>query len=1131
MGRKRWIGIIAISVFSFCMATPAPAYDLRAVAEDMDNYFIPAFPPAYGELINRLPPETVGDIPKVLKALEIFGYLKTLGDAANKLDAGDKTGAALDIAMGAATLAINLLKDEATNKVIVAGVGISTIPLTGLLTTIEITRKSIDAVRASKTALELERLHYGILTDPVLKVKGRKLGEGDPIRIDATTIEHLWRRVLFDDTWRTLFKTYVTTELNQAWPEPSLWETLTLKSDNLDEAMLLEEARRLKGHIRALLGEINKVAKADEARVLLAQELKAISAQAGRLSPQELEKALAAHGNALRQLPSIDAYVKGLPDRIQDFKARMQKATAEELVRIREQEIMGELGTITSHAATIRGLSPGGQYGATRDDILKKLRDGYRSLASLRTAAGRAEVNARLVAESKKLETAGTEFVFKRHACEKVFEDVQEAFAAQVVRGEAGAADAVARAKAEIQKNLDDLINAYRRDKAEQDKKYEEKKAEIEREISRLNEQLKRTSDTRQREELYRALDRLRSELTAMTGRYEAYVKLFNMNFSTDQGSCMGALREIDTFVRENMNRQGIVQGRIEAAFSDADVKYQQLHMNTSQISRRFLSAEELAQVEQVLQEAVDPYAGLSFEFLKRHLKNDPSVPRAKNVLDTLTQMSGALRTYFESLRRYHMTWYADWEKRTIPSLKFMGSAEARDSVQVVLDAIDSALSILRQTDPADFPATFRQRYDAMLDELQRKRGEMQALRSRLSRSVGLGDRLQAYAERALKNNSRIAEDSPQVLTVYRAFLRASQSMQFLYARFLAESQADPKRTLDSGQISAILEESRVLFWSKTLDLGIAEALLKEPFVTIRTGEGPVDILVEHIRAARDRVGQAPVNDYALFFRFVRDAGGIPGLLIELLLTASMDFPKLFQANESLAREANALYALLNERRDLAFRNQQLVHELNARFDIVLRKAHQLLEAMKARYEGKEFQSVANYEMFLGEVRAQYSAIGKTRNDVDQVFAAIDALIAEAKRQLSQAAIAQAQLIKDFYNRFKQAYESRNDSLVMSFIGDEWSAGDGTTLSDLRLNLSRSFRTFDEIRYHIQNLNVTPSSEGKFIVSYDLTISSRIFRRNIKHEEKSTVNEEVMLDRSGKVKITRTLNGRFWYTQ
>jgi len=138
----------------------------------------------------------------------------------------------------------------------------------------------------------------------------------------------------------------------------------------------------------------------------------------------------------------------------------------------------------------------------------------------------------------------------------------------------------------------------------------------------------------------------------------------------------------------------------------------------------------------------------------------------------------------------------------------------------------------------------------------------------------------------------------------------------------------------------------------------------------------------------------------------------------------------------------------------------------------------------------------------------------------------------ERKRQEEQKKSEEGLLaVRSMYDSFRQAYESKNDSKIMSFMGDDWEAGDGTTLSDLQVNLSRSFRIFDEVRYNIQSLNVQPMSGGKYAASYDVTITSRIYSRNIKHEEKSSVNEEVTTDGSGKPRITRTMNGRFWYVE
>lgn len=120
------------------------------------------------------------------------------------------------------------------------------------------------------------------------------------------------------------------------------------------------------------------------------------------------------------------------------------------------------------------------------------------------------------------------------------------------------------------------------------------------------------------------------------------------------------------------------------------------------------------------------------------------------------------------------------------------------------------------------------------------------------------------------------------------------------------------------------------------------------------------------------------------------------------------------------------------------------------------------------------------------------------------------------------------QSVKDLYRQFKSAYENRNEPLVMSFISDQWRAGDGTILNELSRYLRDSFKVFNQIKYDISNLRITKIDKGLFAANYDLKITGRIFEMNIKHEENSQVNEEVVIDERGRAKIIRTMTGRFW---
>jgi len=154
------------------------------------------------------------------------------------------------------------------------------------------------------------------------------------------------------------------------------------------------------------------------------------------------------------------------------------------------------------------------------------------------------------------------------------------------------------------------------------------------------------------------------------------------------------------------------------------------------------------------------------------------------------------------------------------------------------------------------------------------------------------------------------------------------------------------------------------------------------------------------------------------------------------------------------------------------------------------------------------------------------------RADLDQLEGAALAAIRQKEEQATRDRIEREmqapQKIAEFYREFRTAYEGRNDSHLISFLGDDWESGDGTTLADLQGYLRNSFSVFDEIRYTQSNLQVLPSPQGVYRVSYDLAITGKIYAENLTHEEKSTVSEELAFDGRGRLRIVRTIGGRFW---
>ncbi|MDO8329952.1 MAG: nuclear transport factor 2 family protein [Fluviicoccus sp.] len=161
----------------------------------------------------------------------------------------------------------------------------------------------------------------------------------------------------------------------------------------------------------------------------------------------------------------------------------------------------------------------------------------------------------------------------------------------------------------------------------------------------------------------------------------------------------------------------------------------------------------------------------------------------------------------------------------------------------------------------------------------------------------------------------------------------------------------------------------------------------------------------------------------------------------------------------------------------------------------------------------------------------------KARQDASKASQDAVRLAAEkAKQALEQQAAMERQQqeqqmpqrIREFYDSFRTAYESRDEPAVMALLADDWEAGDGTTLADLSANLRRTFAAFDEVRYRLENLQVQPVAQGRYRLSYDVTIISRNFSLNLKHEEKSAVSEEVGPDRRGRLCILKTVSGRYW---
>lgn len=1130
------------------------AVDAEVIAEDLDNYFIPAFPDVYGQIIDRtLSEKSLQDIAPINKGLEIFGYIKAIGDIANKLDEGDTSGATVDAALNACKVIATFLTDETTKKVVLGSVGLSTAVVTGVFVTIDITRASYKAVEESKTALDLERLYYKIEADHVLKTPGRKLGQGDPIRQDQQAVEHLWRKVLSDNEFQSVFKAYVTTELGQTWPEPTIWEKITISSEFLSEAKLLEEQKRLKGHIKGLLSEMNKTAKKREAATVLAQQLREISAMGANFSPLEFQRALGAYQNALKILPDVEKYLASFSAKVADLNSRYDKANSSELMDIKKG-IVAEQKLIRYYAEAMRGFPTVGRMGGKRTQVLNELKGAYSQLNKLYNSLGNAEIDRRLAEQSKriaaevaKLDTGGIDFEFKRYECKKTFDEMKSQFYEPVMKGTKDAEQSIYNAIQEVKRHKEEITQNYEKNLVENQKKYNDADARVREEIAKINKEYEQTKNPDARALLYTQLEKLRNQAEGLKERFYKYRNIHTSTSQIDREGCENTVTKIQQFYQANYNRFSIIHNSVRRQYSNAIDLYNRFLNNHGSSKYRgtqnFLSAEKIGELRKRIETAPPVYAGIDLKFLKNHIKMDKQTPVSVGLTATLAEISDALIKYRNATGALRMQYTTDDEASILPSLKFMESKEASEKVDKLLETFDDAITAYERVDNRNIPESSRQEFSDNLKELRVKKKEIEEYRKLISLASGLSPLMEQYLTKAKTQNASIEEDVSYLSWLWNKFHVARQLVlaevgrytfsQNLY--YTAQKSATIPPFLSGEKIREALAYTDILSLSKKLQLGI-ETFIPDNFVEVKWKGRYITICPDDLNILSGKIQGLSINDYDAFYKSLhamRTLDSPEGFIMDGYFTAGNNLWAIFDSNVSLQGAANKLKETLAKQRDLAQKVHYQKSLEEGQFSSILGKVNQAIITVKGFIANGEYDNAIMYYIVRDDLLVQYGNLGKKRSDVDAALKELQDLIEQAKTQkVSPARIAishgvdQSQKVRELYIQFKDAYESKNITKVMGYISNQWRSGDGGSISDLQRQLQKIFNMFDEIRFTIQNLLINKEAEGKYRVNYDATITSRIYKRNLKHEEKSNIEEIVMIDQSGQPKILMTIGGK-----
>ena len=195
---------------------------------------------------------------------------------------------------------------------------------------------------------------------------------------------------------------------------------------------------------------------------------------------------------------------------------------------------------------------------------------------------------------------------------------------------------------------------------------------------------------------------------------------------------------------------------------------------------------------------------------------------------------------------------------------------------------------------------------------------------------------------------------------------------------------------------------------------------------------------------------------------------------------------------------------------------KELLNEINAYIKVVNGQKD------KSAYIEQNFSALANYNR-------TYTNIHKNSTEVVNALQTLEDLISGIS-EVDKEVVRKEQEIMDFYQKFKQEYESKNEYTLMAMLSNNWAADDGTTLTELEDNFRDMFNLYDSVQYSIYGFQTTKNTDNIYRVSYEITITGKVYEMDITRVEKSSVSEEVIFE-NGKLKINRTLSGRFWYRE
>lgn len=1164
--RKTGFRVLVFLTMLFCLSAPTG----QALAEapgPFEQVVTTAVPAGYGELLNIYSETLAKGSSEAVKEIseKLNFYNQAIGRISGALDIGGKLylGETKEAAISAGLLVLGELAGSEAGKAYLGAMGLTTLPVTTLITAFQIYRMSAAELEKSTIGVKLESLYGMIESDPKLRNRSREIGVGDPIPVTSESVEYLWRKVLLEDRWRDLFKTYVVNELGKDWPESSLWSRWAAPGNLNEEAELLDRRDEFKSYIAGLLSILNRAAKVREQQYVMrkyADELQQKASAMGSVSV--LQKYMTAVG----MLPEVRDFVKNCPGRIQ------QGVNGNDL-----SPLIQVINNSKRYAVDVLAWIPStGRLGSERESLLKELR-GFHDQA---WAAREFLLEKRKGEELRKAETAQvTVWRASPFGFNLEFSSLQGA-----VEEEFQKTGGISTVQSQISQRIETMYKFYK-----------DQGAAVQAEFDQA-QQMRPVPPERNEE----ALKQFGVQLSAYR--------------SVDQQAVTLLQEEVDAYVKTLQSQEFLIREQIGIVVKEIDNRIQTFY------SSRSRGGEGIRQLEETLAGYCGDFPSVGYVGLGRLSFPQGSWTSGSSDL----AFSGRHGSYLESLSRKigEEAKYIPFcgGKAYLPSLingidgamalvdSFLERKEEAAALEAQVLELEGMLEgyrgakhstidyyvknleekqkpfVKKLNDLLKQGETFKgsarsaqQLYQTDLANMENDVAYTVQLRAILAQ---LGPLLKTFVAKypgiSINGRNGTFVLKPEVAAAY-----AGGQCSALIGRPVFMTEGDIRQARQ--ELDQQLAEVRLVWMDQNYNLGLKEFV--DMYIADRTGlarmsapphytfidwRGECRIITKDyfdtLKAELEKVDKVDIffernmekavrNDHLGLLSIPGRSQPVNNVSIDLANYPAdgLNFLREVAANcwEEQTRAAVLGVVGLFEEKVAAHRlwigGEAYFEQMKQRFSEVVGNLSSLEYDAQAAYNkdmhdpvvAKLYQQAAAKEpAVMGFLNA---AVGDPKLSPDRqgFFARLQKEYEQKFFFIRQWATISStppskpvdeQLVRDFYARFEEAYEAKNDSRLMSLLSDDWEAGDGTTLFDVESYFRNMFTVFDEIQVDIRNLRVESMGSDQCRVRYELQITGRVYADGLVHQEQSDVVEELAGFDGGRVRIARTPQGRFWYS-